>query len=49
MLEVYVNGRKSVTTRLYPEDERATGIEAWASGDATVQRLDVWELDGVAP
>jgi len=47
MLEVYVNGLKSVTTRLYPEDERSTGIEAWASGDATVQRLDVWELEDV--
>ncbi|HMB51319.1 MAG TPA: GH32 C-terminal domain-containing protein [Natronoarchaeum rubrum] len=47
MLEVYVNGLKSVTTRVYPEDERSTGIEAWASGDATVQQLDVWELEGV--
>ncbi|WP_222914725.1 GH32 C-terminal domain-containing protein [Natrinema sp. SYSU A 869] len=45
MLEVYVNSLKSVTTRLYPEDERSTGIKAWADGDVTVQRLDVWELD----
>jgi len=48
MLEVYVNGLKSVTTRLYPEDDRATGIEAWADGPATVKRLDVWALDGIS-
>ncbi|SNZ16834.1 Sucrose-6-phosphate hydrolase SacC, GH32 family [Natronoarchaeum philippinense] len=45
MLEVYVNGLKSVTTRLYPEDDRSVGIEAWADGDVTIEQLAVWKLD----
>lgn len=45
MLELYVNGRKSVTTRLYPVDEESVGIELWADGDATVHTLDIWQLE----
>jgi hypothetical protein len=45
MLEAYANGRKSITTRMYPLRPDATGIEVWANGTVNVRRLEVWQLN----
>ena len=44
MLEAYANGRKSITTRIYPTRPDATGLQVWADGSVTVKSMDVWRL-----
>lgn len=47
MVECYVDGRRSITTRAYTDSPRSTGLELWADGDVRIRSLSVWELDGI--
>ncbi|WP_449538883.1 GH32 C-terminal domain-containing protein [Ferdinandcohnia sp. Marseille-Q9671] len=45
MIEAYANGKKSITTRVYPTLEDALGLELWSShGKAKVKSMKIWEL-----
>ncbi|WP_299538089.1 GH32 C-terminal domain-containing protein [uncultured Streptomyces sp.] len=47
MLEAYVNGGSSLTSRVYPTREDATGLRLTAEGgSAHVVSLDVWRMNG---
>ncbi|MFJ5840234.1 GH32 C-terminal domain-containing protein [Streptomyces shenzhenensis] len=47
MLEAYVNGTNSLTSRVYPTREDSTGIRLTAQGGtAQVLELDVWRMNG---
>lgn len=54
-LEVFVNGRTALTTRIYPESGKCFGVlpfvvvggkEEEAENEARVERCKVWELRG---
>lgn len=44
MIEAYANDLKSITSRVYPSRDDATGLALWGSADLTIDRLDVWRL-----
>jgi sucrose-6-phosphate hydrolase SacC (GH32 family) len=44
MLEVYANGSKSITTRIYPSRTDALGIQLYGLGQIEVKSLDIWEM-----
>jgi sucrose-6-phosphate hydrolase SacC (GH32 family) len=44
MLEVYANGLKSLTTRVYPVREDAVGLRLWAENPIGIDKLQVWQL-----
>jgi sucrose-6-phosphate hydrolase SacC (GH32 family) len=44
MVEAYANGRKSITTRVYPTRADATGVQVWADSSLTVRSMAVWRL-----
>jgi sucrose-6-phosphate hydrolase SacC (GH32 family) len=44
MVEVYANGYKSLTSRVYPSRDDALGLALWADGPAQVKSLRVWEM-----
>jgi sucrose-6-phosphate hydrolase SacC (GH32 family) len=44
MIEVYANGLKSLTTRVYPTRADALGLRVWANGTLMVRSLEVWRL-----
>ncbi|MFB6150922.1 MAG: GH32 C-terminal domain-containing protein [Haloarculaceae archaeon] len=46
MVECYASARRSVTTRVYPTRDDATGLDVWADGSIPVASLDVWEMNG---
>ncbi|CAL9347035.1 hypothetical protein SUDANB176_00394 [Streptomyces sp. enrichment culture] len=47
MLEAYVNGTNSITSRVYPTLEDATGLRLTSEGgSARVVSLDVWRMNG---
>ncbi|MBT2423987.1 GH32 C-terminal domain-containing protein [Streptomyces sp. ISL-22] len=47
MLEAYVNGTNSLTSRVYPTRADATGLRLTARGGAAhVLELDVWRMNG---
>ncbi|MEV0633794.1 GH32 C-terminal domain-containing protein [Streptomyces sp. NPDC050619] len=47
MLEAYVNGTNSLTSRVYPTRQDATGLRLTAEGGAArVLELDVWRMNG---
>jgi sucrose-6-phosphate hydrolase SacC (GH32 family) len=47
MLEAYVNGTHSITSRVYPTRKDATGVRLTAQGGtAHVLELDVWQMNG---
>ncbi|WP_228901629.1 GH32 C-terminal domain-containing protein [Streptomyces rochei] len=47
MLEAYVNGTHSITSRVYPTREDATGLRLTSEGgSARVVSLDVWRMNG---
>ncbi|MCX5328594.1 GH32 C-terminal domain-containing protein [Streptomyces sp. NBC_00140] len=47
MLEAYVNGTNSLTSRIYPTREDATGLRLISEGgSAHVVSLDVWRMNG---
>ena len=43
-LEVFVNDRETLTTRLYPVREDSDGLRLWAEGGVRVNRLQVYEM-----
>lgn len=47
MIECYANARQSITTRVYTDSERSTGLELWADGPVAVSELSVWELESI--
>ena len=44
MLVAYANGLNSLTTKIYPTRDDATGVHLWADGSLTVRSLEVWRL-----
>ncbi|UQZ32806.1 glycoside hydrolase [Paenibacillus sp. PK3_47] len=47
MVELYANGLKSLTTRVYPSRQDALGLELWGDGEALVKSLDIWEMKSI--
>ncbi|MBN2311607.1 MAG: GH32 C-terminal domain-containing protein, partial [Candidatus Hydrogenedentes bacterium] len=48
VIEVFVNGRACLTTRVYPTRDDAVGVDAFAAGGtATVRSLDVWDMKSI--
>ncbi|KAL1614622.1 putative beta-Fructufuranosidase [Diplodia seriata] len=43
VLEVFVNERTAITTRVYTSDARCVGLALFAEGDAQVTRCSVWD------
>ena len=43
-LEVYVNDRETLTTRVYPAREDSDGMRLYAEGGVRVNRLQVYEM-----
>ena len=48
MVECFLNDRKTVTTRAYPERSDADGLRLFYVGDVTVKSMVVWELDSIS-
>jgi beta-fructofuranosidase len=50
VLEVFVNGRTVVTTRVYPESGKCFGVMPWVVGKekegTRIKKFEVWELRG---
>ncbi|MFE6333572.1 GH32 C-terminal domain-containing protein [Streptomyces sp. NPDC057798] len=47
MLEAYVNGANSITSRVYPTRQDATGLRLTGEGGSpSVVELDVWRMNG---
>ncbi|GAA3005876.1 GH32 C-terminal domain-containing protein [Streptosporangium longisporum] len=44
MIEAYVGGHKSITTRVYPARDDSLGLALWADGGATIRSLKVWPM-----
>ena len=44
MIEAYANDRKSITSRVYPSRDDATGLRLWGEDGARLERLNVWTL-----
>ncbi len=50
VLEVFANGRQSITQRIYPSKENSTGIRLFANGgSATANVVEAWDMEPVAP
>ena len=48
MVEVFVNGRQCVATRVYPGREDSLGVSLRSQGTSTtVNRLDAWQMRSV--
>jgi beta-fructofuranosidase len=47
LIEVYVSGLKSLTTRAYPSRDDALGIRLWSDGRLHVKSLEVWRLRSI--
>ncbi|MFI5893501.1 GH32 C-terminal domain-containing protein [Actinoplanes sp. NPDC051513] len=45
MIEAYANGRRSITSRVYPFRADALGLQLWADTAVTVRNLKVWQMD----
>jgi beta-fructofuranosidase len=46
ILEVFINGRCTITTRVYPATKRCWGVEFWAEDErqqSKVVRADAWD------
>ena len=43
-LEIFVNDRETLTTRVYPSREDSDGLRLYAEGGVRVNRLQVWEM-----
>ena len=46
VLEIFVNDRVVITTRIYPDSGKCFGVDAWVGGrgHAEIVRREVWEL-----
>lgn len=47
MVEVYANGLKSLTTRVYPSRKDALGLEIWGDGAPQVKSLEIWDMQSI--
>ncbi|MGH2562481.1 MAG: GH32 C-terminal domain-containing protein, partial [Thermomicrobiales bacterium] len=48
VIEVFANGRASITDRIYPSRPDSLGVGLLArAGRATLTSLDVWEMDSI--
>lgn len=47
MVEVYANGLKSLTTRVYPSRKDAMGLELWGDGEPQVKSMEIWEMQSI--
>ncbi len=44
MLEVYLNGLYSLTSRVYPSRQDAQGLELWADGAVLIRDIRIWRM-----
>jgi len=50
VIEIYANGRRCLTSRVYPTRDDAVGVSARAEGGrAAIESLSAWELDAAMP
>lgn len=50
IVEVFANGRETLTTRVYPERDDSTGISLRARrGDAHLDSLSIWDMASIWP
>lgn len=50
VVEVFVNGRQYLATRVYPERGDSVGVSLRAqAGDATLKSLDAWQMKAIWP
>jgi sucrose-6-phosphate hydrolase SacC (GH32 family) len=47
MIEVYANGLKSLTTRVYPSRTDSLGLQLQGSGNARIRSLDIWAMKSI--
>ncbi|MNO12503.1 Sucrose-6-phosphate hydrolase [compost metagenome] len=47
MVEMYANGLKSLTTRVYPGRKDALGLEIWGTGELLVKSMEIWEMQSI--
>lgn len=47
MIEVYANGLKSLTTRVYPSRADALEMELWSDGELEVISMEVWDMQSI--
>ncbi|MNM49402.1 Sucrose-6-phosphate hydrolase [compost metagenome] len=47
MVEVYANGLKSLTTRVYPSRPDALGLRIWSDGEPVVKSIEIWEMKSI--
>lgn len=47
MVEVYANGLKSLTTRVYPTLEDALGLKLMGDGQRKIKSLSVWKMKSI--
>jgi sucrose-6-phosphate hydrolase SacC (GH32 family) len=45
MIEAYANGRRAITSRVYPLRADAVGLQLWADTNVTVKNLKVWQMN----
>jgi sucrose-6-phosphate hydrolase SacC (GH32 family) len=45
MIEAYANGRRSITSRVYPYRADSLGLQLWADTAVTVKNLKVWPMN----
>lgn len=46
MIEAYAGGKNSITSRVYPTQEDALGLELWSKGgEARIDKLQVWAMN----
>ncbi|WP_229068731.1 GH32 C-terminal domain-containing protein [Actinoplanes sp. DH11] len=44
MIEAYANGRRAITSRVYPSRNDSLGLQLWADSPTTVKNLKVWQM-----
>ena len=50
VLEVFVNGRLCMTSRIFPTRPDSTGVGLLAAGgSATLRSMDVWSMNPIRP
>ncbi|RCW45435.1 GH32 C-terminal domain-containing protein [Paenibacillus prosopidis] len=46
MIEAYANGKNSITSRVYPTQSDALGLELWSEGgNVKINKLQVWSMN----
>lgn len=50
VVEIFINGRETLSCRVYPSTAHATGVALFAEeGECLVRELEVWEMKAAAP